>query len=36
MMVRYHGQFHEIEVKWPSGPIDLATTEAGIAAFHAR
>jgi N-methylhydantoinase A len=36
MMVRYHGQFREIEVKWPSGPIDAATIEAGIAAFHAR
>jgi N-methylhydantoinase A len=36
MMVRYHGQFREIEVKWPSGPIDGTTIEAGIAAFHAR
>jgi N-methylhydantoinase A len=36
MMVRYHGQFREIEVKWPSGPIDADTIAAGIAAFHAR
>ncbi len=36
MMVRYHGQFREIEVKWPSGPIGAATIEAGIAAFHTR
>ena len=36
MMVRYHGQFREIEVKWPSGPIDAAAIAAGIAAFHAR
>ena len=36
MMVRYHGQFREIEVKWPSGPIDGGTIAAGIAAFHAR
>jgi len=36
MMVRYHGQFREIEVKWPSDPINPSTIEAGIAAFHAR
>jgi N-methylhydantoinase A len=36
MMVRYHGQYREIEAKWPSGPIDEKTIEAGIAAFHER
>lgn len=36
MMVRYHGQYREIESKWPSGPIDEATLETGIQAFHDR
>jgi len=36
MMVRYHGQYREIESKWPSGPINKKGIEDGIAAFHAR
>jgi N-methylhydantoinase A len=36
MMVRYHGQYREIEAKWPSGPVDEAALAAGIAAFHDR
>lgn len=36
MMVRYHGQFREIEVKWPGGNITDKTIEDGIAAFHER
>jgi len=36
MMVRYHGQFREIEVKWPGGPITMDCIEAGIAVFHER
>jgi len=36
MMVRYHGQFREIEVNWPSGPISKDTIDVGIAEFHKR
>jgi len=36
MMVRYHGQYREIESKWPSGPINKKSIEEGIAAFHDR
>ena len=36
MMVRYHGQYREIESKWPGGPIDEKVIEAGIEAFHDR
>jgi N-methylhydantoinase A len=36
MMVRYHGQYREIESKWPSGKINQKTLDAGISAFHDR
>lgn len=36
MDVRYHGQFREVEVQWPGGPITEEAISAGIAAFHAK
>lgn len=34
--VRYLGQFHEVEVSVPAGPIDEAAIEAALADFHKR
>jgi len=36
MDVRYHGQFREVEVPWPNGPITEEAISSGIAAFHAK
>ena len=34
MHVRYFGQFRELEVQWPSGPINDAAIAEGLANFH--
>ena len=36
MELRYYGQFREVQVPWPSGPITDDAISAGIAAFHVR
>jgi N-methylhydantoinase A len=36
MELRYHGQFRQLSVPWPSGPIHEDTLAAGIANFHAK
>ena len=36
MDMRYFGQFREVEVTWPSGPITDDTVSAGIANFHTK
>lgn len=34
--LRYYGQFREVEVPWPSGPITDDAISAGVAAFHTK
>lgn len=34
--LRYLGQFHEVEVEVPAGPIDATTIDAAVANLHAR
>jgi N-methylhydantoinase A len=34
--LRYRHQGFELVVPWPSGPVDVASVEAAIAAFHRR
>lgn len=34
--MRYRGQFHEVEVSFPSGNVDSAEIDEAIANFHAR
>ena len=34
--MRYVGQFHEVEVGFPDGPVDAATIDAAVAALHER
>ncbi|HME42888.1 MAG TPA: hydantoinase/oxoprolinase family protein [Syntrophorhabdales bacterium] len=36
MRVKYWGQFRDVEVSWPRGPITNATVAAGITNFHRR
>jgi N-methylhydantoinase A len=36
MDLRYFGQFREVEVELPGGPITEDTISAGVTAFHAR
>jgi N-methylhydantoinase A len=36
MDLRYFGQFREVEVELPDGPITEDTFSSGVAAFHAR
>jgi len=36
MRVKYWGQFRDVEVSWPGGPITNATVAEGIANFHRR
>ncbi|MFH1650732.1 MAG: hydantoinase/oxoprolinase family protein [Chloroflexota bacterium] len=36
MKLRYFGQFRELEVPWPGGPITPEAINAGVAAFHAK
>lgn len=36
MQVRYFGQFRDVEVPWPSGPINDKAIAAGAANFHRR
>jgi len=36
MQIRYWGQFRDVEVSWPGGPINDAAIAAGIANFHQR
>jgi N-methylhydantoinase A len=36
MDLRYFGQFREVEVELPGGPITEDTISAGVAAFHGR
>ncbi|MFH0809864.1 MAG: hydantoinase/oxoprolinase family protein [Pseudomonadota bacterium] len=36
MKLRYYGQFREVEVPWPAGPITEASINAGVAAFHVK
>ena len=34
--MRYYGQFREIEITWPSGPITEETIAEGVSNFHRR
>jgi N-methylhydantoinase A len=34
--MRYVGQFHEVEIEFPDGPVDVATIDAAVAALHER
>jgi N-methylhydantoinase A len=34
--MRYVGQFHEVEIEFPEGPVDAATIDAAVAALHER
>ncbi len=36
MQVRYWGQFRDVEVSWPGGPITMETVKKGLLNFHAR
>jgi N-methylhydantoinase A len=36
LRMRYFGQFREIEVAWPSGPITKETVAQGVTHFHRR
>jgi N-methylhydantoinase A len=36
MRVKYWGQFRDVEVSWPGGPITNATLSEGITNFHRR
>lgn len=36
MEVRYHGQYRQLSVPWPSGPINKKTIQTGAANFHAK
>lgn len=36
MQVRYFGQFREVEVPWPSGPINHESISEGLKAFHRK
>jgi N-methylhydantoinase A len=36
MRLRYYGQFRDVEVSWPSGPITKKAIAEGIADFHKR
>lgn len=36
MEVRYHGQYRQLSVPWPSGPINKKAIQAGAANFHAK
>jgi len=36
MRVKYWGQFRDVEVSWPGGPITNANLSAGITNFHRR
>jgi N-methylhydantoinase A len=34
--MRYVGQFHEVEVEWPGGPVTAQSIEQVVASFHAK
>jgi N-methylhydantoinase A len=34
LRMKYYGQFRDLEVSWPQGPINSAAIETGIANFH--
>jgi N-methylhydantoinase A len=34
LRMKYYGQFRDLEVPWPQGPIDSEAISAGIANFH--
>lgn len=36
MELRYHGQFRQLSVPWPNGPINEKSIAQGVANFHAR
>jgi N-methylhydantoinase A len=36
LRLRYYGQFRDLEVAWPNGPITRAAIAEGIANFHRR
>jgi N-methylhydantoinase A len=36
LRMRYYGQFREVEVDWPSGPITAEAIAEGVANFHRR
>ncbi len=36
LRMRYYGQFRDVEVSWPSGPITREAIAEGIANFHRR
>ncbi len=36
LRMRYYGQFRDVEVSWPSGPITRETIAEGIENFHRR
>ncbi len=36
MEVRYHGQYRQLSVPWPNGPINKKAIEAGASNFHAK
>jgi len=36
LRMRYYGQFRDLEVPWPNGPITKQTIAEGIANFHRR
>jgi len=36
LQIRYFGQFRDVGVPWPSGPINRDSISAGIAAFHRK
>jgi N-methylhydantoinase A len=36
MQVRYFGQFREVEVPWPNGPINHESISEGLKAFHRK
>ncbi|MBW1804273.1 MAG: hydantoinase/oxoprolinase family protein, partial [Deltaproteobacteria bacterium] len=36
MRLRYWGQFRDVEVSWPGGPITMEAIKAGMAHFHRR
>jgi N-methylhydantoinase A len=36
MQLRYFGQFRDVEVPWPNGPINKETIAEGVKAFHKK
>lgn len=36
MLIKYFGQFRDVEVPWPGGPINDASVARGVANFHRK